>query len=88
MFIQAVRVSGFRVATVNRPNRQIRVMGTARSALEELGTKGEFIRKESVWRDAIKEGSRFPPEGKVSILRISNRPNVMSGSNAGKRTAL
>ena len=36
----------------------------ARTALDEMSTDGEFKRKESVWRNFVKneEGARFPPE--------------------------
>lgn len=35
---------------------------SGRTALEELNSTGEFKRKESVFRDWTKPGSRFPPE--------------------------
>ena len=35
----------------------------ARTALEEMGSKGEFVRKESDYRKWVKPGSEFPPEG-------------------------
>lgn len=35
----------------------------ARDALQELGDKGAFVRKDSVFRDWVEEGGTFPPEG-------------------------
>ncbi len=35
----------------------------ARTALDEMGNKGEFARKESVYRQWIRKGSEFEPEG-------------------------
>lgn len=40
-------------------------MSKARTALEEMSTKGAFQRKESLYRDHIKEGTTFSPESEA-----------------------
>ena len=37
-------------------------MSTARTALQETGTAGEFKRKESAFRNVIQKGGEFEPE--------------------------
>jgi len=37
-------------------------MAAARTALDEVGTKGEFKRKDSTYRNMIEKGGRFEPE--------------------------
>mmetsp|Transcript_20672 Transcript_20672/g.62294 ORF Transcript_20672/g.62294 Transcript_20672/m.62294 type:complete len:388 (-) Transcript_20672:402-1565(-) len=46
-------------------------MVKARDALEELGDKGAFVRKDSVFRDWVEEGGTFPPEAGRYTLYIS-----------------
>eukprot|EP00958_Prasinococcus_capsulatus_P014800 scaffold1558_cov403-Prasinococcus_capsulatus_cf.AAC.31 len=43
----------------------------SRSALAEVDKKGAFIRKDSTFRDIIKEGGKFPPEAGRYHLYIS-----------------
>lgn len=38
----------------------------ARTALDEMGTKGEFARKDSIYRQWIRKGGEFEPEGEVA----------------------
>ena len=40
----------------------------ARSALDEMSTKGEFKRTDSTYRDHVKQGTRFEPEGDCIII--------------------
>lgn len=52
------------ISTTTHQQRGSTVLAqAARTALEEMGTKGEFVRKESDYRQWIKAGSEFPPEG-------------------------
>ena len=37
----------------------------ARSALDEMSGTGEFKRTDSTYRDHIKKGTRFEPEGRL-----------------------
>ena len=41
-----------------------------RTALAETDGKGAFVRKDSVFRNFIEKGTRFEPEGKLSLLII------------------
>ena len=89
MLLLTVRSPVFRAASTKstRP-RLVRTMVKARSALEEMGSKGEFVRKDSVWRDTIKEGSRFAPEGAPGWQRLGKgRPCgvALSAALARKR---
>ena len=79
MLLLTVRSPVFRAASTKstRP-RLVRTMVKARSALEEMGAKGEFVRKDSVWRDTIKEGSRFAPEGAPGWRRLAMRRGPVS----------
>ncbi|KAI7842386.1 hypothetical protein COHA_004025 [Chlorella ohadii] len=43
----------------------------ARTALDEMGSKGEFARKESVYRQWIRKGSEFEPEAGRYHLYVS-----------------
>ena len=43
----------------------------ARSALDEMSTKGEFKRTDSTYRDHVKIGTRFEPEGKLGTAQAS-----------------
>lgn len=40
----------------------------ARSALDEMSTKGEFKRTDATYRDHVKKGTRFEPEGEYRII--------------------
>ena len=79
MLLLTVRFPVFRAASTKstRP-RLVRTMVKARSALEEMGSKGEFVRKDSVWRDTIKEGSRFAPEGAPGWRRLAMGCDLVS----------
>ena len=44
--------------------------GKARSALDEMSGTGEFKRTDSTYRDHIKKGTRFEPEGKPRLLCV------------------
>lgn len=43
----------------------------ARSALDEMSTKGEFKRTDSTYRDHVTKGTRFEPEGKLRTAQAS-----------------
>ena len=43
----------------------------ARSALDEMSTKGEFKRTDSTYRDHVKKGTRFEPEGTLGTAQAS-----------------
>ena len=42
----------------------------ARTALDEMGTKGEFVRKDSDFRSWVKSGSEYPPEGRLCLCSV------------------
>lgn len=44
----------------------------ARTALDEMGAKGEFQRKESVYRSWIKKGGEYEPEGERAAVHASS----------------
>lgn len=46
---------------------------SGRTALEEMDTKGAFVRKDAVHRHWIKKGSRFEPEGALRFDDVVTR---------------
>lgn len=56
--------------------------GKARSALDEMSTKGEFKRTDATYRDHVKKGTRFEPEGncalgRTCVLLFANSPSKL-----------
>ena len=49
--------------------RDVRHRLQARDALAETGEKGAFERKDSVFRDWVEVGGKFPPEGQTVCIQ-------------------
>lgn len=59
---------------------------SARTAIDEMGVKGEFRRSDALFRDFIEEGGRFPPESKgigVMWLRV-DLGTLLCGMGGGR----
>jgi hypothetical protein len=49
-------------------------MSTARTALDEMSTKGEFKRTDAGYRNFVEAGSRFEPEGRLRVQFLQHPP--------------
>lgn len=59
--------AAFQPSKVPFPQRSLNTttitMSTARTAVDETGKKGEFVRTASIYRSTIEKGGQYEPEG-------------------------
>lgn len=61
------------VAPRNLASTTAMAANNPRTAVDEIGVKGEFKRTDAGFRNKIEPGGRFEPEGQFRELRVSNR---------------